>query len=161
MQIGELARLTGVPTKTIRYYEQIRILPHVPRTVAGYRIFNDEAIARLEFIKTAKGLGFTLADIEEVLRVRDHGASPCPYVVHLLDQKIAELNHRLAGIRALLDELAAVRRRASTVPPERIAARARFCHIIENRRLTAAGSRRSGRAGSEQLRPLPIAHPTS
>jgi DNA-binding transcriptional MerR regulator len=137
MYIGELARRTGIPTKTIRYYEQIGILPKVSRTPSGFRDYEEDALDRLEFIKKAKDLGLTLADIREIFHVRDHGTSPCPYVVHLLDHKIEELARRISGMQTLRDELAKVRRRASTLPPEEIAARARFCHIIENRALTA------------------------
>lgn len=137
MYIGELTRRTGIPTKTIRYYEEIGILPKVSRTPSGYRDYAEDAVDRLDFIKKAKDLGLTLADIREIFDVRDHGASPCPYVVHLLDRKIEELTRRISGMRTLRDELTKVRRRASALPPEEIAARARFCHIIENRALTA------------------------
>ncbi len=137
MRIGELARRTGIPAKTIRYYEQIGILPEPPRTEAGYRAYHEDAIGRLEFIRKAKDLGLALLDIREILDVRDQGTSPCPYVVHLLDRKIEELTQRLAGMQVLREVLVAARRAATNLPPEEIAARARFCHIIENRALTA------------------------
>ncbi len=137
MRIGELARRAGVPPKTIRYYETVGILPKVSRTPSGYRDYDAPAVERLEFIRKAKDLGLTLADIREIFDVRDHGASPCPYVVHLLDRKVEELTGRIAGMRTLRDELLKVRKRASALSAEEIAARARFCHIIENRALTA------------------------
>lgn len=136
MRIGELAKRTGVSAKTIRYYETIGLLPRALRTQSGYRSYGDEAQARLDFIKKAKDLELTLADIREILSVRDHGASPCPYVLQVVDRKIDELDRRLSGLQALRDELLNVRKIASTLPPEEIAARARFCHIIENRALT-------------------------
>ncbi len=137
MRIGELARRTGVPAKTIRYYETIGILPKASRTPSGYRDYDARAGDRLEFVRKAKDLGLTLADIREIFDVRDHGASPCPYVVHLLDREIEELTRRIAGMRALRDELLKVRKRASALSAKEIAARAHFCHIIENRALTA------------------------
>lgn len=137
MRIGELAHRAGVPAKTIRYYETIGILPKASRTPSGYRDYDVGAVGHLEFVRKAKDLGLTLADIREIFDVRDHGASPCPYVVHLLDRKIEELTRRISGMRTLRDELTKVRERASTLPPEEIATRARFCHIIENRALTA------------------------
>jgi DNA-binding transcriptional MerR regulator len=136
MRIGELAQRSGVPARTIRYYESIGLLPRVTRTPSGYRSFDDDALPRLDFIKKAKDLGLTLADIRETLSVRDHGASPCPYVLQIIDRKIAELDLRLTGLQALREELRTVRQIASRLPPEAIAARARFCHIIENRALT-------------------------
>lgn len=135
MFIGKLARRAGIPTKTLRYYEEIGILPKVSRTPSGYRDYDEDALDRLEFIKKAKDLGLTLADIREIFDVRDHGASPCPYVVHLLDRKIEDLTRRISGMQSLRDELMKVRRRASALSPKEIAARARFCHIIENRAL--------------------------
>ncbi len=137
MFIGELARRAGIATRTIRYYEGIGILPKVSRTPSGYRDYDEDALDRLEFIKKAKDLGLTLADIREIFDVRDHGASPCPYVVNLLDRKIKELSHRISGMQSLRDDLMKVRRRASALSPKEIAARARFCHIIENRALSA------------------------
>ncbi len=135
MRIGELAHRTSIPAKTIRYYEHIGILPKVPRTAGGYRVYDEDAVDRLKFVWKAKDLGLTLVDIREILDVRDQGASPCPYVVHLLDRKIEELTRRLAGMRALRNDLRAVRRTVSALPSAKIAARARFCHIIENRTL--------------------------
>ncbi|MBI2248051.1 MAG: heavy metal-responsive transcriptional regulator [Armatimonadetes bacterium] len=151
MRIGELANRTGIPAKTIRYYEQIGILPKTPRTAAGYRVYDEDAVDRLEFVRKAKDLGLTLVDIHEILDVRDHGASPCPYVVHLLDRKIEELTGRLAGMQALRNDLRAVRRTVSSLPPAEIAARARFCHIIENRtlKLPQRSSRRPNPARSQ------------
>lgn len=137
MRIGELAHRTGVPAKTIRYYETIGILPKASRTPSGYRDYDARAGDSLEFVRKAKDLGLTLADIREIFDVRDHGASPCPYVVHLLDRKIDELARRIEGMRALRDELMKARKRASTLSAKDVAARARFCHIIENRALTA------------------------
>lgn len=142
MYIGELARRTGIATKTIRYYEQIRILPSVGRTPSGYRDYDEDALDRLEFIKKAKDLGLALADIREIFDVRDHGGLPCPHVVHLLDRKIEELTRQISGMQSLRDELTKVRRRASALSPKEIAARARFCHIIENRALASRQSTR-------------------
>ncbi len=137
MYIGELARRAGIPTRTIRYYEMIGILPKAPRKPTGYRDYGENAKERLGVIHKAKDLGLTLTDIREIFEVRDRGVSPCPYVVHLLDRKLEELTGRIEGMQALRDELIEVRKRASALPAKEIAARARFCHIIENRALTA------------------------
>lgn len=145
MLIGELARRIGIPTKTIRYYEAIGILLKPARTPVGYRVYGEDAVARLDFVKKAKELGLTLVDIREILDVRDRGDSPCPYVLHLVDLKINELDRRVSGMQALRDELLGVRLRASALPPEEIASRARFCHIIENRALAVRTLTRSPR----------------
>ncbi len=67
MQIGELADRVGVNTKTIRYYESIKLLPEPARTPAGYRIYGPDDETRLTFIKTAQHLGLSLDEIREVL----------------------------------------------------------------------------------------------
>lgn len=68
MQIGELAKAAEVPAKTIRYYEDIGLLPHPPRTEGGYRRYGPEAADRLRFIRKAQALGLTLSEIRELGR---------------------------------------------------------------------------------------------
>ncbi len=88
MQIGELAKLTDVNTKTIRYYEQIGMLEPPPRTGSGYRLYQAEDAARLAFIRRARALDFSLGEIKEILICRGSGKAPCPYVLRLIQQKI-------------------------------------------------------------------------
>ncbi|CCW14878.1 MerR-family transcriptional regulator [Rhodococcus aetherivorans] len=73
MRISQLARRTGVPATTLRFYEDAGLL-HAERTPAGYRLYDQEAVDRLAFIATAKHLGLTLEEIAELLRVREDRA---------------------------------------------------------------------------------------
>src|SRR5690606_16567547 len=73
MRIGELAERLGVNPKTIRYYESIGLLSPPERTPAGYRIYGEDALERLTFIKTAQRLGITLDETREILALRDRG----------------------------------------------------------------------------------------
>jgi DNA-binding transcriptional MerR regulator len=66
MSIGQLAQLTGLPVKTIRYYSEIGLVPEAGRTAAGYRRYDDTALARLELVRTLRDLGFDLATIGRV-----------------------------------------------------------------------------------------------
>ena len=135
MRIGELARTVEINPKTIRYYEEIGLLPPAPRTESGYRQYGDEDAERLEFIRSAQALGIALGEIKEVLAFRDRGAYPCPYVLRLIDTKVNEIEARIRGLRMLAVDLKRLRKTAAAIPLEESAAKVRFCHIIENRKL--------------------------
>lgn len=130
MHIGELAHRTRVSAKTIRYYETIGILPPAKRTASGYRVYHGDTVTRLGFVRKAKALGLTLAEIHEILAARDRGESPCPYVQHLLDQKIVELERRISGLYALRNSLRAARQVGASFP-QPVVSSACVCHIIE------------------------------
>ena len=135
MRIGELANRTGVNPKTIRYYEDIGLLPRAARAPSGYRQYTAEDVGRVEFIRSAKALGVALGEIKEVLAFRDRGVSPCPYVLNLIDTKVAEIQDRIRGLQFLAGDLRRLRRAAAKIPQSEVAAKARFCHILENKAL--------------------------
>ncbi len=141
MRIGELANTVGINPKTIRYYEEIGLLPPAPRTESGYRQYGGEDAERLEFIRSAQALGIALGEIKEVLAFRDRGAYPCPYVLRLIEAKLREVESRIQGLRFLAGDLKRLRKAATAFPPEKIAAKARYCHIIENRNLRQSQKR--------------------
>ncbi|MGH2452433.1 MAG: heavy metal-responsive transcriptional regulator [bacterium] len=147
MRIGELAKNAGLNPKTIRYYEEIGLLPPARRTGSGYRQYASEDVERLEFIRTAQGLSLALDEIREILSFRDRGESPCPHVLLLIDKKTQEIEARIRGLRGLAEDLKRLRRAATHLPPEEVRAKARFCHIIENRELLAARRVRGSRKG--------------
>jgi DNA-binding transcriptional MerR regulator len=105
MRIGELGERVGVNPKTIRYYEQIGLLPEPARMASGYRSYGDEDAARLVFVKTAQRLGMTLDEIGEILALRDGGRRPCGYVRGVLRREVTELDQRIAELRRLRQEL--------------------------------------------------------
>jgi DNA-binding transcriptional MerR regulator len=143
MLIGELARRTGVNPKTIRYYEEVGLLPRAARLPSGYRQYTEEDVERLAFIRNAKALGVTLEEIKEVLAFRDRGVAPCPYVLKLLDAKVKEIQGRIRGLRVLAEDLRRLQRTAAKIPTKKLTAKARFCHILENKQfLEVAAARR-------------------
>lgn len=88
MKIGELARQCQVSLDTVRYYEKQGLLASVDRSEGGYRLFDQEAVERLHFIRKAKDLGFTLKEIQELLDIRVSPESyACGEVKALTDQK--------------------------------------------------------------------------
>jgi MerR family transcriptional regulator, copper efflux regulator len=131
VRIGQLAAQTGYPVRTIRFYEQSGLLPAPSRTSAGYRSYDQDAVVRLRFVRSAQALGLTLAEIAEVLRIRDHQGPPCSYVAELLDTHISALDARIKDLTALRDELRA-RRPLGTAPDPARCPSDQVCYLIED-----------------------------
>ena len=119
MFIHELAQLTGVSAKTIRYYESIGLLPDPPRAENNYRQYSPEVVERLRFIVTARGLGFNLTDIGEFLTARDQGTLPCKRVLDSFDERILDIDRRIADLLALRDTLLHIRREGDKLPSDK------------------------------------------
>lgn len=129
MRIGELARQGGVPATTLRYYEQLGLLPEPGRTASGYRTYDDVALERLSFIRSAQAVGLTLAEVREVLGIRDAGEAPCRVVTDLIERRHAEVRSRIAELSALERELSRLRKRAADLEP-RDCDPSGICHVI-------------------------------
>lgn len=148
-RIGELGRRIGLPPKTIRYYEEVGLLPPAARTAGGYRTYNQETATRLDFIRAAKDFGFTLGEIREILAVRDRDEAPCPYVLSLVREKLADLQDRIQRLQLLSGDLEAIVRDVEATSPVARARHGQYCHVIENRR------RRGSQAGTGTPLDLP------
>jgi DNA-binding transcriptional MerR regulator len=129
MRIGELARRSGMAPTALRYYEQLGLLPEPERTPSGYRSYTDAAADRLAFIRSAQAVGLTLAEVREVLRVRDAGEAPCRVVTEMIDRRHTEVRTRIAELRALERDLARLRDRAARLEP-RDCDPSGVCHVI-------------------------------
>ncbi|MFF2611759.1 MerR family DNA-binding protein [Kitasatospora sp. NPDC058046] len=117
MRIGALAAATGTTTKTLRFYEQAGLLDEPQRTPGGYRDYPPAATTRVAFIRTAQTAGLSLAEIRGILAVRDGGQAPCEHVTALLDQHLADVERRIAELRATRVMLRDLARTASTTDP--------------------------------------------
>lgn len=117
MKIGELAGLSGVPTKTIRYYEEIGVLPDPARAANGYRAYEQDAVDRLRFVRDARATGLTLTEIASILGLRDQGASTCDHVTGLLEQHLGDLDRHIATLQRTRKQLAALTERAKDLDP--------------------------------------------
>lgn len=106
LRIGELASAAGVTTDAVRYYERLKILPRPSRTRAGYRLYSEEDLERLRFIKQSQSLGLSLDEIKELLPGRGAGLSECRRVRDLLSTKLAELDAKISDMRAFRKTLA-------------------------------------------------------
>jgi DNA-binding transcriptional MerR regulator len=127
VRIGELAAELGINAKTIRYYEDIGLLPPAKRSANGYRLYDGADRERLRFISKAKTVGLTLEEISEILALRGNGAQPCEHVLGLLDHKLATLDEQLRTLSELQQELLTLREEATIT----MGTDACVCGIIE------------------------------
>jgi len=118
MRIGELAEAAGTTTKTLRFYEDQGLLPPAERTTAGYRDYSTEALTRVGFIHRGQAAGLTLAQIRQILDIRDNGQAPCGHVRDLLDSRISDIDQQLRQLHDLRDTLAELRTHAEHVEPD-------------------------------------------
>src|SRR5881296_846567 len=127
LKIGELAGRAGVTVKAIRFYERKRVLPPAKRAANRYRLYDDDAVGMLSFVKQATGLGLTLAEIKEIIAIRRGGRPPCTHVHRLLLAKAGELDRKLKDLLELRRRI----RRSLTAWKRRPVAAAAVCSHIE------------------------------
>ena len=130
MKIGEIAKATGLTTKTIRFYELHRLLEKPERTESGYRLYGPEDVERLEFVKKAKRLGLSLEEIRDILQLHEQSQAPCVHVLALLDQKLDQVDGIMRDLDEFRQELTRLRAE-SQVRLEQLPEDARICGIIE------------------------------
>jgi Hg(II)-responsive transcriptional regulator len=118
LTIGKLAEQAHVNRETVRYYERRRLLPRASRSMSGYRVFPDEALRRLRFIRHAKVLGFSLNEIRELLTLRVNSIDTCDRVRERTEVKVADLERKIQALQQMKDALselvAACARRGKT-----------------------------------------------
>ena len=129
MRIGDLANRAGLTVKTLRFYEQAGVLTPAARLPSGYRDYDETALARLRFVKAAQAAGLTLAEVRQVIAVRDDDGPPCQHVTGLLDAHADDLDRRIAELTLLRTDITYLRDRASTLDPAACDP-AGVCHII-------------------------------
>src|SRR5688500_1001459 len=108
LRVSELAEAAGVAADTIRYYERAGLLLPPARTSSGYRSYGAEALERLRFIQGAQRLGLRLADIRDLLAIRDTGHCPCEPAEQVLRRRLAELDVEIRRLTALRAEMVAM-----------------------------------------------------
>jgi DNA-binding transcriptional MerR regulator len=124
MPIGALSRATGVKVPTIRYYEQVGLLPEPHRTSSDRRTYDEAAIKRLRFIRHARELGFDVDAIRQLLDLSDQPQRSCAEVDAIARRHLEEIASRLARLAALKEE---VERMISQCSQGKIAE----CHILD------------------------------
>lgn len=105
-KIGEVASYSGLSVKTIRYYEELGLLtPTTTRSESGYRLFTQQTLNRLAFIKRSQALGLSLSEIQEILNVHDSGELPCGALKQHLLHKVDAINQQIQALELLKLEL--------------------------------------------------------
>ncbi len=117
MRIGEVAKRSGLSTTTVRYYEDIGLLPRPARAANGYRDYEPEAIKRLRFVRDAQDSGLTLAEIESILELRAESRPTCRHTVALMQRHLEDVDRRIASLRASRELYAELIARAKTLDP--------------------------------------------
>lgn len=151
--IGQVAKATGVAAKTIRYYEEIGVLPAPSRTVSGYRQYDEPGVRRLRFIRRARSLGLPLQQLKTVMTMLNGAPRPAlrPRLLRLVRGQLSAVKDQIAELQLLQRELEHVLRRP--LPPARERrARASRCLEIDRvrgrpQRTVAALTTAAGRGG--------------
>ncbi len=111
MNIGAAARRSGVPAKTIRYYEEIGLIPKAGRTAGGYRDYDDQDVEMLRFIQRSRALGFPVKEVAELLALwRDRSRSSAQ-VKELALHRIADIDTKIAELKSIRQTLTDLARR--------------------------------------------------
>ncbi|GJM25619.1 MAG: heavy metal-dependent transcription regulator 2 [Phycisphaerae bacterium] len=101
MKIGELSKQSGAGIETIRFYERKGLLADPVRSPTGYRQYEASVVARLQFIRRAKELGFTLAEIKEILALWFDANTRCEHVRQRAEQKIADIEEKVQSLHKM------------------------------------------------------------
>jgi MerR family copper efflux transcriptional regulator len=126
MTIGEVAERGGVNLQTIRYYEREGLLPPPPRLPSGYRVFSEPTVRRVRFIKRAQELGFTLAEIRELLSLRIDHERDRSEVRAIAEAKVADIEEKIRTLSAMKEALVRLTEHCSGHGP------ASECPILES-----------------------------
>lgn len=105
LKIGEIARESGVGVEALRFYESRGLIEPATRTESGYRLYDADVFRRLNFIKKAQSIGFTLDEIAQIIADSAHGHSPCADVRRLAAEKLAALEERIRQLQRYRREL--------------------------------------------------------
>lgn len=141
LTIGRVANAVGVNIQTIRYYERLGLLNPTARRPSGYRLYGDEEIRRLRFIKNAQALGFTLHEITELLNLRVRSSAQCGAVQRKAQAKLVQVERKVRDLQALARSLRSLIRDCQDGQPTN------HCPILQSLEHNGRGSRKMLREG--------------
>ena len=105
LKIGEVSKRSGIGIEALRFYEKSGLLDSPARTYSGYRVYGEEVLERLAFIKRAQALGFSLDEIRRIVDDARRGESPCDEVREIVQRRMTELDERLRELHRYRKEL--------------------------------------------------------
>ena len=130
MKIQDFSKRTGVPAKTIRYYEEIGLLPAPARAENNYRQYTEQDIDRLRLVAGSRQLDLSLDDIREILAMRDNREAPCRTLLNRLEQKADEIKGRIRALQKLEWELRKLYSLGQTFPVDDVDGKNCVCHLV-------------------------------
>ncbi len=134
MQIKTFAQITGLPAKTIRYYEEVGLLPPPRRRENGYREYDERDVSRARFVAGARRLDFSLDDIQEILDLRDRRIAPCRVVLEMIEEKATEIARRIAELQEMEADLRRLHQLGQTFPDDDVDGKDCVCHLVSENR---------------------------
>lgn len=108
LRVSQVAEQAGVSPDAVRFYEKEGLLPQPPRSLAGYREYDEQIPQRIRFIKGAQEMGLKLSEIGELLEIQDRGACPCGHTKTLVERRIHEIDAEMKRLSDLRTELASM-----------------------------------------------------
>lgn len=152
MRIGEVAELTGVSTKTIRFYEDSGLVPPPGRTHSGHRRYGNETVDRLRFIRRCQTAGMSLTEVHEILALHDRGERPCGQVEQTLTDRLHHVRARIAELEVFETYLNTLLAHAASEGRAAHQADAEVCWILESAPDPSPTLGRSASSGLTELR---------
>ena len=117
LKIGDVAERGGVNLQTIRYYEREGLLPEPPRLASGYRIFPESSVRRVRFIKRTQELGFSLAEIRDLLSLREDAGAGAQEIRDRARAKVLDIEEKIRALRAMKEALNSLAEKCSGCGP--------------------------------------------
>jgi len=148
LRIGHLARASGFSQKTLRYYDEIGLLRPAGRSASQYRLYGEDAIERLRFVRKAQSLGLSLTDIKTILEISDAGRVPCEHVMAIIEREVARIDTQLRHLRSLRRDLLTLRSRMDGMPASGVAHAGHVCPCMTEESFTNPGRFRVPRSSS-------------
>jgi len=133
MEIRKFANETGVSAKTIRYYEEIGLLPSPARKPNGYRVYSVTDVERLRLVAGARRIDLPIAEIQEILDMRDRKEPPCGRLLEIIAQKREEIRVRIEQLKQMDAELGVMYDLGMSFPKDDIAGKHCVCHLVSEK----------------------------
>lgn len=131
LKVGDIAAEAGVGVQTLHYYERLGLLPKPQRSAANHRVYCPEILRRVQFIKKAQALGFTLEEIKELFRSQQKDASRCHHVAELAENRLHQLDAELKMLQEFRAALSAALPNWKRQLSARCKCAGEFCDLIE------------------------------
>ena len=130
MRIQEFAKLTGLSTKTIRFYESVGILFPPQRAANRYREYNEQDVVRARFVAGIRSLDLSLEEIREILAMQDRREAPCRTLLNLIEQKASQIEERIRLLKQMEVDLRQLHKLGMTFPTDDIDGKNYICHLV-------------------------------